>query len=101
MSFFAYRAAGEKGVYRVIVSPALMQHEEYDDEVEEEMSPYFKKACAGAYSHVVGAIVNRTLDIVETVYLKEGGIGQASGSKTGGTGLTVRAAAAAAAAGLR
>lgn len=94
-------AAGEKGVYRVIVSPALMQHDEYDDDVDFEMSPYLNKACAGAYSHVVGAIVNRTLDIVETVYLKEGGIGQASGSKTGGVGLTVRAAAAAAAAGLR
>jgi len=94
-------AAGEKGVYRVIVSPALMQHDEYDDEVEEFVSPYFKKSCAGAYSHVVGAIVNRTLDIVETVYLKEGGIGQASGSKSGAVGLTVRAAAASAAAGLR
>jgi exocyst complex component 7 len=94
-------AAGEKAVYRVVVTPSLMQHDDYDDEVAEEMSPFFKKACAGAYSHVVGAIVNRTLDIFETVYLKEGGIGQASGTKTGAVGLTVVTAACAAAAGLR
>jgi len=96
-------AAGEKGVYRVVVSPALMQHDEFDEDAEEEIvvSPYFKKACAGAYSHVVGSIVNRTLDIVETVFLKECGIGQASGSKSGGMGLTVSTAASAAAAGLR
>jgi exocyst complex component 7 len=95
-------AAGEKAVYRVVVTPSLMQHDDYDDEVAEEMSPFFKKACAGAYSHVVGAVVNRTLDIFETVYLKEGGIGQASGTKAGGAvGLTVVNAASAAAAGLR
>jgi len=103
-------AAGEKGVYRVIVSPSLSQHAaDYDnDEIDQEveMSPFFKKACAGAYSHVVGAVVNRTLDIFETVFLKEGCIGQASGAsssnKSGsGTGLTVRTAASAAAAGLR
>lgn len=94
-------AAGEKAVFKVIVTPSLMQHEDYDDEVAEEMSPFFKKACTGAYSHVVGSIVNRTLDIFETVYLKEGGIGQASGSKTGAVGLTVVSAASAAAAGLR
>lgn len=100
-------AAGEKGVYRVIIAPSLTHHADYDkDEMEHtEMSPYLKKACVGAYSHVVGAIVNRALDIFETVFLKEGGIGQASGastsSKSGAVGLTVRTAAAASAAGLR
>jgi exocyst complex protein 7 len=100
-------AAGEKAVYRVIVTPSVMQHEDYGGDAgnngpSEEISPFFKKACAGSYSHVVGAIVNRTLDIFETVYLKEGGIGQASGAnKTGAVGLTVVSAASAAAAGLR
>lgn len=94
-------AAGEKGIYRTVVTPSLTDHHDLDDEDNEEMSPYFKKACAGAYSHVVGAIVNRTLDIIETVFLKEGGIGHSSGSKSGVVGLTVRAAASAAAAGLR
>lgn len=93
-------AAGEKTVYRVIVSPSTQQLN-LDDEDTEEVSPFLKKACAGAYAHVCGAVVNRTLDIIETVFLKEGGIGQASGSKSGTVGLTVRAAASAAAAGLR
>jgi exocyst complex component 7 len=94
--------AGEKSVYKVIVAPALQQTVDADDD-EEQMSPYFRKACAAAYSYVVASIVDRTLDIIETVFLKEGGIGQTSGAKTGdgGSALTVRAAASAAAAGLR
>ena len=95
-------AAGEKAVYRAIVSPSLTETDDNDEDDDEVVSPFFKKACAGVYSHVVGAIVNRTLDIIETVFLKEGGIGQTSGSNKGGaSGLTVRVAASAAAAGLR
>jgi len=96
--------AGEKSVYRTIVTPSLTEIvDDYDDEEDEEkMSPYFKKACIGSYAYVVGSVVDRTLDIIETVFLKEGGIGQSSGSKnTGNTGLTVEDAASAAAAGLR
>jgi exocyst complex protein 7 len=53
--------------------------------------------------HVVAAVVDRTMDIIETVFLKEGRIGQSSGAERDGsaTSLTVRAAASAAAAGLR
>lgn len=95
--------AGEKGVYRTIVTPSLTQSvDDYEEDEEEQMSPYFKKACVGAYAYVVGSVVDRTLDIIETVFLKEGGIGQSSGSKSSGAvGLTVEDAASAAAAGLR
>jgi exocyst complex component 7 len=94
--------AGEKSVYKSIVSPALQQTVNAEEE-EEQMSPFFRKACAAAYSYVVASLVDRTLDIIETVFLKEGGIGQTSGTKAGegGPALTVRAAASAAAAGLR
>jgi exocyst complex protein 7 len=99
--------AGEKNVYRTIVTPALAKTEEEAAEEEDEgevqvMSPYYRKACVGTYSYVVGAIVDRALDVIETVFLKEGGIGQTSG-KDGSTNnaLSVTAAAAAAAAGLR
>lgn len=95
--------AGEKSVYKNIVAPALQQHTVDAEDEEEQVSPFFRKACASAYSYVVASIVDRTLDIIETVFLKEGGIGQTSGSKTGevGSALTVRVAASAAAAGLR
>jgi exocyst complex component 7 len=59
-----------------------------------------------AYAYVVGAVVDRALDIIETVFLKEGGIGQMSGASkssgsAGGNVLSVEVAASAAAAGLR
>jgi exocyst complex protein 7 len=65
--------AGEKSVYKHIVTPALQQTVDDDDDDDEEdgrqMSPYFSKACAAAYSYVVAAVVDRTLDIIETVFL--------------------------------
>ena len=100
--------AGEKSVYRTIITPSLMMSSRTTTgdvdggEDEEETSPFFKKACVGAYAHIVGAVVDRTLDIIETVFLKEGGIGQTSGSKNDKSAtLTVRQAASAASAGLR
>jgi exocyst complex protein 7 len=95
--------AGEKSVYRTIITPSIMMRSsEGYDENEEETSPFFKKACVGAYAQVVGVVVDRTLDVIETVFLKEGGIGQTSGTKNDkGTFMTVRGAASAAAAGLR
>lgn len=99
--------AGEKNVYRTVVTPALAKTEEEAAEEEEEgevqiMSPYYRKACVGTYSYVVGSIVDRALDIIETVFLKEGGIGQTSGKDGASTNvLSVPAASAAAAAGLR
>lgn len=95
--------AGEKCVYKTIVAPALLVSSANDAEDDEgQMSPFFRKACVAAYAFVVGSIVDRTLDVIETVFLKECGIGQTSGSKSGEGGvMTVRAAASAAAAGLR
>jgi exocyst complex protein 7 len=93
--------AGEKNVYRTVVSPSLTKIAD-EDAVNDEISPFYRKACAAAYSHVASSIVDKTMDIIETVFLKEGCIGHASGSK-GDTPppLTVRQTASAAAAGLR
>ena len=93
--------AGEKNVYRTVVSPSLTKIAD-EDAVNDEISPYYRKACAAAYSYVVACVVDKTMDIIETVFLKEGCIGYTSGSK-GETPppLTVRQTAAAAAAGLR
>ena len=91
--------AGEKNVYRTIVSPSLTKVAD-EDAVNEDISPYYSKAFAAAYSQIAPAVV----DIIETVFLKEGMIDDASGAgKVGETPLplTVRQAAAAAAAGLR
>lgn len=93
--------AGEKSIYRNIVTPSLQNIME-DEEEEGEFSPYFKKACASAYAYSVGSVVDKALDILETVFLKEGAIGQVSGSsKDSSSVLTVSVAASAAAAGLR
>ena len=95
--------AGEKNVYRTIVSPSLTKIAD-EDAVNDEISPFYRKACAAAYSHIVSCVVDKTMDVIETVFLKEGCIGHASGSgKTGEAPppLTVRQAASAAAAGLR
>ena len=99
--------AGEKNIYRTIVTPTLNKEEEEDDddEEEEQLSPFYKKACVASYSYVVGSVVDRALDIIETVFLKEGGIGQTSGSSketsASSVALTILEAYAAAAAGLR
>jgi len=94
--------AGEKNVYRACVAPSLLQG---TDEDATQISPFYRKACIAAYSHIVAAIVDRAMDIIETVFLKEGLIGQSSGDKGDKEGasspLTVRNAASAAASGLR
>mmetsp|Transcript_7407 Transcript_7407/g.18216 ORF Transcript_7407/g.18216 Transcript_7407/m.18216 type:complete len:797 (-) Transcript_7407:60-2450(-) len=94
--------AGEKSVYRTIVSPSLTKVND-EDAINDEISPYYRKACAAAFSHVAASVVDKTMDIIETVFLKEGMIGHASGGAKGEAPppLTVRAAASAAAAGLR
>mmetsp|Transcript_11046 Transcript_11046/g.30532 ORF Transcript_11046/g.30532 Transcript_11046/m.30532 type:complete len:815 (-) Transcript_11046:29-2473(-) len=91
--------AGEKNVYRTVVTPSLNKADD-DEEIEEDLSPFYRKACVAAYSFVVGSVVDRSLDIIETVFLKEGGIGQTSGSSNAAV-LTVPDAYSAAAAGLR
>ena len=93
--------AGEKNVYRTVVSPSLNKVAD-EDAVNDEISPFYRKACAAAYSHVVSCVVDRTMDIIETVFLKEGGIGHTSGSKSDAPPpVTVHSASSAAAAGLR
>jgi len=95
--------AGEKNVYRTVVSPSLTKIAD-EDAINDEISPFYRKACAAAYSHVASSVVDKTMDIIETVFLKEGCIGHASGSGKGGENpppLTVRQTASAAAAGLR
>ena len=91
--------AGEKNVYRTVVSPSLTKIAD-EDAINDEISPFYRKACAAAYSVVVSSVVDKTMDIIETVFLKEGQIGVTSGSKDQ-PALTVRSGASAAAAGLR
>jgi exocyst complex protein 7 len=97
--------AGERNVYRTIVAPSLKAKPMEEDVKAIESSPHYKKACVVAYSHVVGSVVDRTMDVLETVFLKEGGIGQSSGGKGDkspvASNLDVRTAASAAVAGLR
>lgn len=93
--------AGEKNVYRTVVSPSLTKIAD-EDAVNDEISPYYRKACAASYSYVVASVVDKTMDIIETVFLKEGCIGHTSGTKgEQPPPLTVRQTASAAAAGLR
>jgi exocyst complex protein 7 len=91
--------AGEKNVYRTVVSPSLTKVAD-EDAVNDEISPFYRKACAAAYSVVVSCVVDKTMDIIETVFLKECQIGVTSGSKDQPE-LTVKSGASAAAAGLR
>lgn len=94
--------AGEKNVYRTVVTPSLTKMSD-EDGGNEEISPFYRKACAASYSYVVASVVDKTMDIIETVFLKEGLIGHASGTKSGENAvqLSVRDTASAAAAGLR
>lgn len=93
--------AGEKNIFRAVVTPIISRDADEDDD-SQALAPYLKKAGVAAYSHAAAAVVDRVLDIIETVFLKEGGIGQSSGTKgQATTGLTVSVAASAAAAGLR
>ena len=45
--------AGEKNVYRTVVSPSLTKVAD-EDAVNDEISPFYRKACAASYSYVVG-----------------------------------------------
>lgn len=87
--------AGEKSVYRAILAPSASKAEEEDAPL---VAPFYQKGCALAFSHVAAGVVDRTMDIIETVFLKEGGIGQSSSKEAE---LSISDAAAGAAAGLR
>ena len=95
--------AGEKSVYRACVAPSLVQG---SAEGAPQISSFYRRACVAAYSHVVAVVVDRTMDIIEAVFLKEGHIGLSNNEKSEKDGqsavtLTVRNAASAASAGLR
>lgn len=92
--------AGEKSIYRCVISPTGGQNLDVG-----RASADFKAALIRSYSHVVSAVVDRTMDIIELVFFKEAGIGQAAASEMNGAAsaprMGVRTGASAAAAGLR
>jgi len=91
--------AGEKSIYRCVISPMSSQSRD-DGSISREC----KKALIDSYSHVVSAIVDRTMDIIEGCYFKEGGLGVSTSSgnpETGDPPVGVRSAASAAAGGFR
>jgi exocyst complex protein 7 len=63
--------AGEKNIFRAVVTPIISREVDEDDD-NQALTPYLKKAGVAAYSHAVAAVVDRVLDIIETVFLKEG-----------------------------
>jgi exocyst complex protein 7 len=87
--------AGEKTVFKAILAPSTANCE---DEDAPFVAPFYQKGCVTAFSHVAAGVVDRTMDIIETVFLKEGCIGQSSKEATL---LSINDAAAGAAAGLR
>ncbi len=64
-------AAGEKNVYRTIVSPSLTKIAD-EDAVNDEISPYYRKACAASYSYVVASIVDKVRQDVLTLIVGRG-----------------------------
>ena len=61
--------AGEKSIYRCVVSPTS-SHTHDDKNVPQE----YKKYLVASYSHVVAGVVDRILDIIETVFMKDIGL---------------------------
>jgi len=60
--------AGEKSLYKCIVSPTS-SHNHDDSKISDD----FKEALIASYNHVVSCVVDRVMDIIETVFLKEAG----------------------------
>jgi hypothetical protein len=56
-------AAGEKNVYRTVVSPSLTKIAD-EDAINDEISPYYRKACAASYSYVVSSVVDKVWFLV-------------------------------------
>ena len=82
-------------MFKAILAPSTANCE---DEDAPFVAPFYQKGCVTAFSHVAAGVVDRTMDIIETVFLKEGCIGQSSKEATL---LSINDAAAGAAAGLR
>lgn len=107
--------SGEKNVYRCVIAPtAGVTARDAEDRREGQEDPVDPqpRARAAAYSYVVAAAVDRLLDLIEYTFLREaaagggGGLGWTDSPGTGpaapaGHDADIRAAASAAAAGLR
>jgi len=61
--------AGEKSIYRCVVSPTS-SHTHDEAKVPRE----YKLALVESYSHVAAAVVDRCMDIIETVFVKDAGV---------------------------
>eukprot|EP00563_Minutocellus_polymorphus_P000833 CAMPEP_0181031546 /NCGR_PEP_ID=MMETSP1070-20121207/6288_1 /TAXON_ID=265543 /ORGANISM="Minutocellus polymorphus, Strain NH13" /LENGTH=864 /DNA_ID=CAMNT_0023108927 /DNA_START=198 /DNA_END=2792 /DNA_ORIENTATION=- len=62
--------AGEKSVYRCVVSPTSSSAHSHD-KVGGVGSREYRDGLVMAYSYVVAAVVDRAMDIIETVFLKD------------------------------
>mmetsp|Transcript_15238 Transcript_15238/g.29738 ORF Transcript_15238/g.29738 Transcript_15238/m.29738 type:complete len:849 (+) Transcript_15238:205-2751(+) len=105
--------SGEKSVYRCVVAPASSNTQDESKVV----APHYQRALGTSYSYVAASAVDRLLDLIEYTFLREAGCAGNLGSVTEasnnpgaaqsgptGTGeidMDIRAAASAAAAGLR
>ncbi|EJK68884.1 hypothetical protein THAOC_09905 [Thalassiosira oceanica] len=93
--------SGEKAVYRCVAAPSMKVDHGDGGRGSGGAAETYERALGAAYSYVVSASVDRLLDLVEYTFLREAGC--APTSQDGGTApeLDIRAAASAAAAGLR
>ena len=93
--------SGEKAVYRCVAAPSMKVDHGDGGRGNGGAAETYERALGAAYSYVVSASVDRLLDLVEYTFLREAGC--APTSQDGGTAsdLDIRAAASAAAAGLR
>lgn len=82
-------------MFKAILAPSTANCEDDDAPF---VAPFYQKATVTAFSHVAAGIIDRVMDIIETVFLKEGCIGQSSKEEIT---LPISDAAAGAAAGLR
>lgn len=89
--------AGEKTIYKLVVSPTSSHTHD-----ETKVTSEYKDALLASYSHVVSTVVDKVIDIFETVFVREGSMKQ-SQSSDGEKSSTqqVRIAGSGAAAGLR
>ena len=61
--------AGEKSMYKCVVSPTSSHTHD-----ESRVSNDYKDALLASYNHVVAGVIDRIMDIIETVFLKDAGV---------------------------
>jgi len=99
--------AGEKSIYKCVISPSSSHT--HDEKQANNVSMEMKLALLASYSHVTSIVVDKTMDIIETVFFKDAAIAKFDTRSTFVVNdenqlppfQTVRATASAAAAGLR